>query len=219
MAPGATAVRGRICRQTEPMPQYFAERPEAPHRPGVVELTVAGRRLALASDSGVFSAGRIDQGTAVLLETVPAPPGSGDLLDLGCGYGPLALALAVRAPGATVWAVDVNARARELTGANARAAGLGNVRVCHPDEVPAGLRFRAIWSNPPIRPGKEELHAMLVGWLSRLAGDGTAYLVVQRHLGADSLQRWLSEHGWPTARVRSRKGYRVLECRREGSVR
>lgn len=195
------------------MPQYFAENPAAPHRPGSVELTVAGRRLVLATDSGVFSAGRIDPGTAVLLDTVPAPPGSGDLLDLGCGYGPLALVLAARAPAATVWAIDVNARARDLTAANAAAAGLANVRVCHPDEVPADLRFRAIWSNPPIRAGKAELHALLVRWLSRLADDGRAYLVVQRHLGADSLQRWLCEQGWPTARLRSRKAYRVLECR------
>jgi 16S rRNA (guanine1207-N2)-methyltransferase len=191
---------------------YFDESPTARRREGSVELSVAGRTLHLATDSGVFSGGGLDPGTAVLLDTVPDPAPSGQLLDLGCGYGPIALTMAVLAPDATVWAVDVNERARELTAANAKTAGLTNVEVRHPDEVPADVRFAELWSNPPIRVGKDALHDLLARWLPRV--DGPSYLVVQKHLGSDSLQRWLTEQGWPTEKVRSRKAFRVLCARR-----
>lgn len=197
--------------------QYFAESPDARHRAGTVDLLVAGRTIRLRTDAGVFSADRLDPGTAVLLDTVPEPPRTGDLLDLGCGYGPIALTMALKAPDATVWAVDVNERARELTRANAEAAGCRNVKVGHPDDVPGDLRFAAIWSNPPIRIGKEQLHDLLRHWLERLDGDG--YLVVQKHLGSDSLQRWLTENGWPCEKVRSRKAFRVLRAIRAAAVR
>lgn len=197
--------------------QYFAESPDARHREGAVELLIDGRAVQLRTDAGVFSADRLDPGTAVLLDTVPEPPPAGDLLDIGCGYGPIALTMACKAPDATVWAVDVNERARELTEANATAAGCHNIRVRHPDDVPPDIRFAAIWSNPPIRIGKEQLHELLTRWLQRL--DGAAYLVVQKHLGSDSLQRWLTENGWPCEKARSRKGFRVLRVAGDPTVR
>jgi 16S rRNA (guanine1207-N2)-methyltransferase len=189
---------------------YFAERPEAAQRPGTVDLVLPDLHLRLETDSGVFSPTRIDPGTRVLLETVPPPPQEGDLLDLGCGYGPIALAMATRAPRATVWAVDVNRRALELCARNAQRAGLDKVRSVHVDEVPPEVRFAAIWSNPPIRIGKQALHALLSTWLGRLAPGGEAHLVVQRHLGSDSLHRWLDGQGFATTRVTSRSAYRVL---------
>jgi 16S rRNA (guanine1207-N2)-methyltransferase len=146
----------------------------------------------------------------VLLATAPPPPLEGNLLDLGCGYGPIALTMASRAPTATVWAVDVNERALSLCRQNADEAGLANVHVTRPDDVPPDIRFRVIWSNPPIRIGKSALHELLVHSLSRLEDGGEAYLVVQRNLGSDSLQQWLTEQGWPTERVVSRRGFRVL---------
>jgi 16S rRNA (guanine1207-N2)-methyltransferase len=193
--------------------QYFAERPGAAARPGAVHVVLPDVHLALATDAGVFSAGRLDPGTRLLLETAPPPPAEGDLLDLGCGYGPLALVLAARAPGAAVWAVDVNERALGLCARNAAAAGLGGVRCAAPDDPALPARFAAIWSNPPIRIGKAALHGLLGTWLGRLAPGGEAYLAVQRHLGSDSLQRWLGEEGWATARVAARAGYRVLRVR------
>jgi 16S rRNA (guanine1207-N2)-methyltransferase len=194
------------------VPHYFETPSPGVRAPGRVRLAIAGRVLDLATDAGVFSRGKVDPGTSVLLEVMPAPPPAGDLLDAGCGYGPIALWMAVRAPDATVWAVDVNERARELCAANAKAAGATNVRVCAPDEVPEAVRFARIASNPPIRAGKEALHDLLRRWLSRLRPDGHAYLVVQKHLGSDSLQRWLIEQGWPTERVASRQAFRVLCC-------
>ena len=132
-------------------------------------------------------------------------------MDLGCGYGPIGCTLAARSPGATVWAVDVNERARALTRANADALGLGNVLVAAPEEVPDGLIVDLLWSNPPIRIGKAALHELLRTWLGRLAPTGTALVVVQKHLGADSLQRWLHQEGWRAERLGSRAGYRLLE--------
>lgn len=195
------------------MPQYFDANQSAAHRQSSVELRIGERTVSLATDSGVFSADRLDPGTAILLDTLPDPPRSGNLVDIGCGYGPIALWLALRAPTATVWGVEVNERARELATANAAAAGAGNVRIREPGQVPAGIRFAAIVSNPPIRIGKAALHELLLGWLPRLDPDGAAYLVVQKHLGADSLAGWLTEQEYHVQRVRSRKAYRVLQVR------
>ena len=176
--------------------------------------------LELATDAGVFSPGRLDPGTRLLLEESPAPPASGDLLDLGCGYGPIACVLAKRSPGATVWAVDVNERALELCARNARAAGLENVRSVTPGDASLPPRFAAIWSNPPVRIGKDALHALLGQWLARLdatspaasgGSAGAAYLVVGRNLGADSLHHWLAGQGWPVTRLAARSGYRLLQ--------
>ena len=195
------------------MPQYFEPEPAVASDRRTVRLALPDATFDLVTDRGVFARDGVDPGTKLLLLEAPAPAPEGDLLDLGCGYGPMALTLARRSPGATVWAVDVNARARELAAANAEANGLGNVRVAAPEEVPADVRFRTIWSNPPIRVGKAALHDLLRTWLGRLADGGSAVLVVQKHLGSDSLARWLAEQGWAVERLRSRMSYRLLEVR------
>lgn len=196
----------------EPTDHYFSDSAPAAdgeRRPVSVEL--AGRPLTLETAGGVFSPGGLDRATAVLLDAVPDPPAEGDLLDLGCGWGPVALSLALRSPGARVWAVDVSERALDLTRRNAEAAGLGTVRAVRPEEVPADLAFAAIWSNPPIRVGKAALHDLLTTWLPRLAKGSDAHLVVGKHLGADSLARWVGEElDLPVERVASRRGFRVL---------
>lgn len=189
---------------------YFSEAPGARHRPGEVLVEAAGDRFRLRTDAGTFSPRRLDPGTAFLLEHAPAPPATGTFLDLGCGYGPIAIALARRAPGARVVAVDVNERSRELCAANAAELGCTNVDVASPDDVDPDLRVDLVWSNPPIRIGKEALHDLLRRWLDRLAPDGSAVLVVGRNLGADSLQRWLEDGGHPTERLASKRGYRLL---------
>ncbi|MHC1559710.1 class I SAM-dependent methyltransferase [Actinomycetospora sp. C-140] len=188
--------------------QYFSEQPTSPSDPVPFRLEVGGVALDLTTDSGVFSRGRLDKGTRVLLANAPEPAGTGDLLDLGCGYGPIALWLAVQRPSSTVWAVDVNDRALDLVRANAAAAKVPNVRACRPDEVPADHRFAEMWSNPPIRSGKAALHELLLRWLPRV--DGASYLVVSKNLGSDSLARWLGEQGHPATRLSSHAGFRVL---------
>jgi 16S rRNA (guanine1207-N2)-methyltransferase len=190
--------------------QYFTSEPAAAHRPGSVHVVLPDVHFELSTDSGVFSPRRLDPGTRLLLDTAPPPPAQGSLLDLGCGYGPLAVVLAARAPRARVWAVDVNTRALELTRTNAARAGLTNVTCTEPEDAALPARFDLIWSNPPIRIGKAALHRLLVSWLSRLAPGAAAYLVVQRNLGSDSLQQWLARAGWTAERAAARSGYRVL---------
>lgn len=194
------------------MAHYFDDSPSAASAEAEVRVDIGGgAALRVRTDRGVFSHRHLDAGTALLLRRAPPPPARGTLLDLGSGSGAIALTLAHRRPAAEVWAVDVNERARRLTAANAELNGLVNVVVAAPDDVPAAVRFDLIWSNPPIRIGKAALHDLLVTWLSRLTPTGRAVLVVQRHLGADSLHRWLIEQGWPTDRIASSKGFRLLE--------
>ncbi|MFT7766652.1 class I SAM-dependent methyltransferase [Clavibacter tessellarius] len=196
---------------------YFSSSPAGPLRTRAITVELGGRTVDVETAGGVFSPEHVDQGTLVLLRNVPAPPAEGHLLDVGCGWGAVALDLAMRSPSATVWAVDVNERALELTRANARTLGLENVNAVLPEDVPADLAFATVWSNPPIRVGKEALHSILAHWLPRLASEADAWLVVQRNLGSDSLQRWLVETMPPeleTTRAASDKGFRVLRVHR-----
>jgi len=195
---------------TAPGSHYFDEDPTTSSAPRDTTLLLPDVQLTLTTDRGVFGYDRVDSGTKLLLLRAPAPAATGNLLDIGCGTGAIALTMASRSPAAAVWAVDVNERARALCITNAQRNGLGNVRVCAPDEVPTDVRFNTIWSNPAIRIGKPALHAMLLQWLHRLTPDGEAVLVVHKHLGSDSLQTWLTAQGYPTTRLTSSAGYRIL---------
>ncbi|MDO9379557.1 MAG: methyltransferase [Nocardioidaceae bacterium] len=194
---------------------YFDAEPGVADRRAGVEAHVWGRDLAFTTASGVFSRDGLDKATDVLLRASAPPTSARTVLDLGCGWGPIACAVAIASPSTTVWAVDTNERARDLTVANAEAHGVADrVHVAAPDDVPLELAFDELWSNPPIRIGKAALHELLLRWLPRLAPDGVARMVVGKNLGADSLQRWLDEQGWPTERETSQKGFRVLVTRR-----
>ena len=196
-----------------PKTQYFEAQPAVPSRPRTVRLRIGELDLTLQTDRGVFGSKGVDLGTRVLLQEAPPPPQKGEVLDLGCGYGPIAIVLAKLAPGARIWAVDVNERALELTRANAEAAGAANITVCTPDTVPDEARFDAIYSNPPVRVGKGPLHSLLLEWLPRLNPGCAAYMVVQRNLGSDSLAKWLAEQGFAVRRLKSKKGDRILEVK------
>ena len=193
---------------------YFSADPSVAFARTPVRATVWGHELALTSGSGVFAKGRVDSGTAVLFRETE-PPTARRFLDLGCGYGVIGLALATAVDGSVVRGVDVNRRAVLL--ANENAAGLGladRFEACAPDDVPHDETYDEIWSNPPVRIGKPALHDLLLTWLPRVKPDGRAVLVVGKNLGGDSLQRWLGEQGYPTSRLASAKGFRVLEVSR-----
>jgi len=220
----------------DPHDHYFTAQPASSAERGTIPVRLAGRDLTVETAGGIFSPGHVDLGTSVLLRSVPplSVPDGGAVLDLGCGWGPIALTMAFEladtgVADATVWSVDVNERALDLLGRNARRLGLAGVRPVRPDEVPGDVSFAAIWSNPPIRVGKEALHAMLGHWLPRLVVGGSAHLVVGKNLGADSLHAWLTttfdsrgsqdEGTEPViaaevTRVASAKGFRVLEVLR-----
>ena len=190
--------------------QYFDDEPTVASDPRIVDVTLPDTAFVMETDRGVFSHGHLDTATSMLLRADLPLAATGDLLDLGCGAGPIALTMARRSPAATVWAIDVNARARQLCTRNATRNALTNIVVAHPDEVPGEVAFATIWSNPPIRIGKAALHDLLLVWLHRLAPGGHGALVVQKHLGADSLQAWLAEQGYPTERVASKSGFRLF---------
>lgn len=199
---------------------YFTETPSSEAKTRQLSLDLAGHAVTVETVSGTFSPTRLDLGTAVLLRHLPEPP-AGDVLDLGCGWGPIALHTALDAEDAEVdvrvWALDVNARSLQTTAANARRLGLDSIRTVTADEIPAELQFSAIRSNPPIRIGKEALHELLQTWLPRLAPGGRADLVVSKNLGADSLQKWIAAmlgDGFEVVRTGSSKGFRVLTIER-----
>lgn len=200
------------------MTQYFDEQPSVGSDRQTVDVALSDVAFTMLTDRGVFSHGHLDTGTSMLLRQAPAPAPTGDLLDLGCGSGAIAITMALRSPSATVWAVDVNERARQLASDNARRNKITNLEVVAPDELPADVRFSTIWSNPPIRIGKAALHTLLGRWLPLLTPDGVAILVVQKHLGADSLQRWLVTQGFEVDRLSSKAGFRLLDVRLAGAL-
>ncbi|NQD39871.1 methyltransferase [Glutamicibacter halophytocola] len=194
---------------------YFTASPASADERRTIEVELNGTVRKVQTAAGIFSPSGLDKGTAVLLQHVPAPRGR--VLDIGCGWGPIALTAAERSPESTVHGVDVNERSIELTRLNAQHLGLGNVVVGTPDSVEPGLQFDTIWSNPPIRIGKEALHELLMLWLPRLAAGGDAWLVVQKNLGSDSLQKWLAEQlpqDWSITREATAKAFRVLKVSR-----
>lgn len=195
---------------------YFDEAPSGDMTTKDIDVSLDGHEVTVTTAGGIFSPDHVDTGTKLLLEHLDEAPAGGDILDLGCGWGPIALALALHSPKATVWAVDINERARKLTEMNAQKLGLTNVRVCHPSEVPEKLEFTGIWSNPPIRIGKDALHELLTLWLPRLEPAAKAHLVVQKNLGADSLQRWIAANidGLEIDRIDTAKAFRVLRAAR-----
>ncbi len=199
---------------------YFTAAPASPENLRTIRVTLAGRELELTTAGGVFSPDRLDAGTSVLLANMPPVPPGGNLLDLGSGWGPITLSMALAAPHAKVWAVDVNERALDLVRRNAASLGLTNVNASLPEDVPADVTFRTIRSNPPIRVGKNVLHDLLEKWIPRLDERSDAWLVVQRNLGADSLQRWIGSTfhpGFTVYRTATSKGYRVIKVRKHGT--
>ena len=188
---------------------YFAAQPSSPSVPTTHDVQVRKLQFVLAGDRGVFNQGELDWGTRVLIENADVPVGE-VFLDLGCGGGAIAVALAMLRPTATVWAVDINERALEVARRTVMLNKLRNVYVVAPGEVPADVRFDAIWSNPPIRIGKAALHNLLLEWLGRLTPHGCADLVAHKNLGSDSLAKWLTSQGFSVDRARSKQGYRIL---------
>ncbi len=192
------------------MTHYFDERPDVASDMTVVDVALPDVAFTMTTDRGVFSHGHLDTGTSLLLREAPPPPPVGMLLDLGCGAGAIALTLALRAPAATVWAIDVNARALALTESNAARNGIVNIAASSPDQLPDDVRFDLIWSNPPIRIGKQALHELLERWLGRLTPDGDGDFRRAEASRGRLAPELAAVSGFPAERVASRAGYRLL---------
>lgn len=200
-----------------PQEHYFSASPDSPATIREISFRVADREFMVQAASGTFSASKLDPGTSVLLSKHEEFPDSGNVLDLGCGWGPISIAIASLQPDTKVWALDINARSLELATSNAARLGLSNFKAVTAEQIPADLRFDAIWSNPPIRIGKAALHELLKTWLPRLESGGRAMLVVQKQLGSDSLLAWIQSE-FPeltSSRFSTDKGFRVLEITRD----
>ena len=196
---------------------YFTKSPDGVLVTREISVNLNGNKVKVFTAGGIFSPEHIDQGTQVLLTHLESSNPTGTFLDIGCGWGPIALSLALHASKATVYAIDVNERSLELTRMNAEKLGLTNIIVCKPEDVPADIQFDEIWSNPPIRVGKVVLHGILKQWISNIAPGGVARLVVQKHLGADSLNKWLMKEFSPefeSSRIDTSKTFRVLKVSR-----
>ncbi|RRD61781.1 class I SAM-dependent methyltransferase [Leucobacter sp. OH1287] len=196
---------------------YFSASPSSPSESKRLSVTLGGQAAEVLVAGGVFSGSGVDRGTAVLLKHLPDPPATGDLLDIGCGWGTISLDAALRSRDLRVWGVDVNERALSLTRQNADLLGLNNVTACFADQVPTDLSFAEIRSNPPIRVGKKVLHELMLTWLPRLSVGGSAFLVVAKKLGAESFERWLAESftdGFQVSRFARDKGFHVIRVLR-----
>jgi 16S rRNA (guanine1207-N2)-methyltransferase len=195
---------------------YFSSEPQAEEKSYPIEFEVAGRTIRALGASGTFSANKLDAGTRVLLNLHANFPSQGRVLDLGCGWGPISLALASQSPELEVLAVDVNQRSLAQTEANAASLGLTNISTSLESEITDRQPFDQMWSNPPIRVGKEVLHGLMEKYLPMLVPGGTAWMVIQKQLGAESFQKWLTERfsDFEVERVANDKGYRVLRVTR-----
>ncbi|WP_422112956.1 methyltransferase [Gardnerella sp. DNF00257] len=201
--------------------QYFSANPNSLDLRRTLQVDLRGKEVSVQVSNGVFSSSKLDLGTAVLLKHAPQPPENGRFFDIGCGWGAISLALGFESPNAQIYAVDVNERALELTNINAKNAGLNSIHTYLVEDAlkeDSSKNIDLIWSNPPIRVGKDVLHNILLTWLPRLKVGGAAYLVVQKNLGSDSLIPWLSKNlgeDFSVEKYASSKGYRIIEVLRK----
>ena len=201
--------------------QYFSANPNSLDLRRTLHVDLRGHEVSVQVSNGVFSSSKLDLGTAVLLKHAPQPPENGRFFDIGCGWGAISLALGFESPNAQIYAVDVNERALELTNINAKNSGLNNIHTYLVEDAlkeDSSKNIDLIWSNPPIRVGKDVLHNILLTWLPRLKVGGAAYLVVQKNLGSDSLIPWLSKNlgeDFSVEKYASSKGYRIIEVLRK----
>ena len=176
------------------------------------DYVLKGHKLRFTTDVGVFSKGDVDFGSRLLVETFAEPEISGNILDVGCGYGPIGLSLAKSYPNRNVHMVDVNQRALELAKKNAMNNGVENVMI-YESHCYEGVddRFAAILSNPPIRAGKKVVHAIIEEAKEYLVENGELWIVIQKKQGAPSAKEKM-EHVYGNCEMVDRdKGYFILK--------
>lgn len=198
--------------------QYFDKDPNVESKPVSFTKSICGYEFEFKTDRGVFSKGALDKATEVLLKEfdenylrVPK-----NIVDVGCGYGPIITFVAKKFQDATVLAVDINERARTLCAHNyGHNIGDGRLKVVSPSGVDTAQKYDLIISNPPIRIGKKALYELLKFWSEALGDDGEMWLVMAKHLGADSCAKFLeTQCNLKVTRVASKKGFRILKCTR-----
>lgn len=191
---------------------YYTAEPASAHHHGEVRFCYGGRELVFATDSGVFSRRELDRGTEVLLAALPEAI-DGPVLDMGCGYGAIGVAVGARWPELSVIMADVNRRACDLARENARRNGV-DAEVLESDGFAAlaGRRFATILQNPPIRAGKAVIYRMFADGAKSLLPGGQLFLVIRKQQGAPSAMSYLATLFAEVAAVEKKSGYWVLRC-------
>jgi len=197
--------------------QYFAAKPQSASQGSRFDARLRGRMLVFEVDRGVFSRGGIDFGSRLLIEAVQLMPGD-RVLDLGCGYGAVGVALAASNADTRITMVDVNERAVLCAQKNAVRNGVAKqVEIMQRDGL-SGLApevdFSVIACNPPIRAGKETVYRLLAEAAQKLTREGRLYVVIQKKQGADSALRYLRDLSLQVAIIAKEGGYRVYLCSR-----
>ena len=198
--------------QENPHDHYYTRDPHSASRPVSCAFSYRGCDLTFETDAGVFSRGEVDPGTALLLKALPEDL-SGDLLDLGCGWGIIGISLAKAFPGARVTMADVNTRALALSEKNAKKNG-AEVRCLESDGF-AALRdqtFDAVITNPPIRAGKQVIYQMFADAAAALRPGGSLFLVIRKQQGAESCMKYLATLFAHVEKLDREAGYWVLRA-------
>ncbi|MBK0347097.1 class I SAM-dependent methyltransferase [Aerococcaceae bacterium zg-ZJ1578] len=195
--------------------QYFMNQPEVAHQQREIVYEVAPYRLKLTTDNGVFSKNQVDYGSNVLVETLLAELNSASaevIVELGSGYGPIALMLAKQLPNAVVTGIEINERAYHLAQQNAQRNGIENCQFINGDAITALLEVQptVVVTNPPIRAGKAVVHGFIERAAQLLSDDGVLYVVIQKKQGAPSAEKLMRQLFSEVEKVTQDKGYWIL---------
>lgn len=192
---------------------YYTNQPSTTHDRKIWDAQLRGQKFRFISDAGVFAKGGVDYGSRVLIEAMDIPEAA-QVLDVGCGYGPIGLTAARLAGRGHVTMIDVNQRAVELAKENAANNKVANVTIVESDLFAAlgEQQFDVILTNPPIRAGKEVVHAIFEGAYDRLREGGALWIVIQKKQGAPSAKQKLESLFAQVEEVTKDKGYRVYRA-------
>lgn len=193
---------------------YYSKDPKVESKPKEWTATLRGKTLQFKTDAGVFSKGEVDFGSRLLVETFVMSETEGNILDVGCGYGPIGLTIAASYPDRNVHLVDVNERALALCTRNAEQNGITNVTI-YPSDALSAVKaegFSVILTNPPIRAGKETVFSFYDGSYAKLSIGGQLWVVIQKKQGAPSSVKHLQELFGNVEVVAKKKGYYILRA-------
>lgn len=195
---------------------YYSNKPQTESKPRQWKFTLCGHTFTFETDAGVFSKSEVDFGSRVLIDTFEMPEVKGDVLDVGCGYGPIGLSIAKANPERFVHMMDINTRAIALAEKNAQVNGVQNVRIFESDGLASvgDVKVAAILTNPPIRAGKETIFRFYDESYEKLVKGGELWVVIQKKQGAPSTVSHLEELFSEVDVVEKKKGYWIIRAKK-----
>ena len=193
---------------------YYSKDPKVKSQPKELAVTLRQQSFRFLTDAGVFSKGDVDFGSKLLAESFVMPEAEGDVLDVGCGYGPIGLSIAASFPNRKIHMVDVNERALLLSAKNAEVNGVTNVEIYSSDALTdvTGAEFSAILTNPPIRAGKKTVFSFYDGAFSKLQVGGELWVVIQKKQGAPSTIHHLEKIFGNAETIVKKRGYHIIRA-------